>query len=208
MENKRMEFETIIIKRYANRKLYDTVQKEYITLNGLSKLIREGAEIQVIDNESGEDLTARTLTQIILEQENLGSSLISKSFLTNLIRTGEDQIATLQRNFQSSLGSWRQIDEEIRDRVQALVKKGELTAIEAEKIITKLISQSPIGRSLIEENNIKKNIDEKITSISKHKLIPTREDINQLIQQLDELEEKIEHAVQSKKEKGDESHGK
>jgi polyhydroxyalkanoate synthesis repressor PhaR len=159
MENKRMEFETIIIKRYANRKLYDTVRKEYITLNGLSKLIREGAEIQVIDNESGEDLTARTLTQIILEQENLGSSLISKSFLINLIRTGEDQIASLQRNFQGSLGSWRQIDE-------------------------------------------------KIASISKQKLIPTREDINQLIQQLDELEAKIEHAVQSKKEKGDESHGK
>jgi len=154
-----MEFETIIIKRYANRKLYDTVRKEYITLNGLSKLIREGAEIQVIDNESGEDLTARTLTQIILEQENLGSSLISKSFLINLIRTGEDQIASLQRNFQGSLGSWRQIDE-------------------------------------------------KIASISKQKLIPTREDINQLIQQLDELEAKIEHAVQSKKEKGDESHGK
>jgi len=154
-----MKFETIIIKRYANRKLYDTVQKEYITLNGLSKLIREGAEIQVIDNESGEDLTARTLTQIILEQENLGSSLISKSFLINLIRTGEDQIASLQRNFQGSLGSWRQIDE-------------------------------------------------KIASISKQKLIPTREDINQLIQQLDELEAKIEHAVQSKKEKGDESHGK
>jgi polyhydroxyalkanoate synthesis repressor PhaR len=159
MENKRMKFETIIIKRYANRKLYDTVQKEYITLNGLSKLIREGAEIQVIDNESGEDLTARTLTQIILEQENLGSSLISKSFLINLIRTGEDQIATLQRNFQSSLGSWRQIDE-------------------------------------------------KIASISKQKLIPTREDINQLIQQLDELEAKIENAVQSKEEKGEEPHGK
>jgi polyhydroxyalkanoate synthesis repressor PhaR len=159
MENKRMEFETIIIKRYANRKLYDTVRKEYITLNGLSKLIREGAEIQVIDNESGEDLTARTLTQIILEQENLGSSLISKSFLINLIRTGEDQIATLQRNFQSSLGSWRQIDE-------------------------------------------------KIASISKQKLIPTREDINQLIQQLDELEAKIENAVQSKEEKGEEPHGK
>jgi len=154
-----MEIETIIIKRYANRKLYDTVRKEYITLNGLSKLIREGAEIQVIDNESGEDLTARTLTQIILEQENLGSSLIPKSFLINLIRTGEDQIATLQRNFQGSLGSWRQIDE-------------------------------------------------KIASISKQKLIPTREDINQLIHQLDELEAKIENAVQSKEEKGEEPHGK
>lgn len=203
-----MEFETIIIKRYANRKLYDTFRKEYITLNGLSELIRQGAEIQVIDNESGEDLTARTLTQIILEQENLGSNLISKSFLTNLIRTGEDQIANLQRNFQSSLGSWRQIDEEIRDRVQALVKKGELTAIEAEKIIAKLISQSPIGRGLMEEKNIKKNIDQKIASISKQKIIPTKDDINQLIQQLNELEAKIEDAVQSKEEKGENQHGK
>ena len=58
-----------IIKRYSNRKLYDTAAKEYITLEAIADLIRAGEEIQVVDNVTEEDLTALTLSQIILEQE-------------------------------------------------------------------------------------------------------------------------------------------
>ncbi len=56
----------IIIKRYSNRKLYNTETKQYITLEGLGALIQQGQEIQVIDHISGDDLTALTLIQIIL----------------------------------------------------------------------------------------------------------------------------------------------
>ena len=59
----------VTIKRYPNRKLYNTEAKQYITLEGVADLIRQGAEIQVVDHASGEDLTALTLTQITLEQE-------------------------------------------------------------------------------------------------------------------------------------------
>jgi polyhydroxyalkanoate synthesis regulator protein len=59
----------IIIKRYPNRKLYNTEAKQYITLEGVADLIRQGAEIQVVDHASGEDLTAVTLTQIILSRK-------------------------------------------------------------------------------------------------------------------------------------------
>jgi polyhydroxyalkanoate synthesis repressor PhaR len=55
-----------LIKRYPNRKLYDTEAKSYITLEGVAALIRNGEDVQVIDHESGEDLTTLTLTQIIL----------------------------------------------------------------------------------------------------------------------------------------------
>ncbi len=59
----------VVIKRYPNRKLYDTIAKQYITLDGVAELVRQGSEIKVVDHASGEDLTAFTLTQIILEQE-------------------------------------------------------------------------------------------------------------------------------------------
>jgi len=58
-----------VIKRYPNRKLYDTQAKQYITLDRIAELIREGTDIQVIDHASGEDITALTLSQVIFEQE-------------------------------------------------------------------------------------------------------------------------------------------
>ena len=59
----------IVIKRYPNRKLYNTEAKQYVTLDGIAQLIREREEIQILDHATGEDLTAVTLTQIIVEQE-------------------------------------------------------------------------------------------------------------------------------------------
>ena len=71
-----------IIKRYPNRKLYDTDAKRYITLDGIAELIRDGAEVQVVDHTTNEDLTAVTLTQIIFEQEKRNSGFLPKSVLT------------------------------------------------------------------------------------------------------------------------------
>jgi polyhydroxyalkanoate synthesis repressor PhaR len=59
----------LIIKRYANRKLYDTTAKQYITLAGIADLIRQGVEVRVIDHETGDDLTAVITAQIIFAQE-------------------------------------------------------------------------------------------------------------------------------------------
>ncbi|MGD8806379.1 MAG: polyhydroxyalkanoate synthesis regulator DNA-binding domain-containing protein, partial [Chloroflexota bacterium] len=59
----------ILIKRYPNRKLYNTEAKQYVTLEGIAELIRQGQEVQITDHQTGEDLTAVTLTQIIFEQE-------------------------------------------------------------------------------------------------------------------------------------------
>src|SRR5205807_1319942 len=58
-----------LIKKYANRKLYDTRTSRYITLEGISELLRQGAEIQVVDRESGRDITAVTLSQIVTTEE-------------------------------------------------------------------------------------------------------------------------------------------
>ena len=66
----------IMIKRYQNRKLYDTQNSTYVTLYDISRMIKEGSDVQVIDNSTKEDLTAVTLTQILFEEEKKKKSLL------------------------------------------------------------------------------------------------------------------------------------
>lgn len=86
-----------IIKRYPNRKLYDTEAKRYVTLENIAQMIQTGRDVQVIDHETGEDLTNLTLSQIIFEQEKRGSGLLPRSLLTNLVRAGNDTIDQVRR---------------------------------------------------------------------------------------------------------------
>lgn len=86
-----------VIKRYPNRKLYDTEAKRYVTLEHIAALIQANQDVLVIDHETGEDLTTLTLSQIIFEQEKKGSGLLSRSLLTNLIRTGGDTWEQVRR---------------------------------------------------------------------------------------------------------------
>ena len=127
-----------IIKRYPNRKLYDTEEKQYITLNGIADLIRAGVELQVIDHASGQDLTAVTLTQIIFEEEKKQNGWLPNSLLTGLIRASGDRLTSIQRAIFSST-FWHQIDEEIKQRIQALTRLGELTDDESKNLLDKLL---------------------------------------------------------------------
>jgi polyhydroxyalkanoate synthesis repressor PhaR len=75
-----------VIKRYPNRKLYDTAARRYISLDGIADLIRDGAEVQVVEYNTGEDLTALILMQIIVEQEKKQSGFLPQSVLTGLVQ--------------------------------------------------------------------------------------------------------------------------
>ncbi|MEZ6012651.1 MAG: polyhydroxyalkanoate synthesis repressor PhaR [Hyphomonas sp.] len=77
--------EPIIIKKYANRRLYDTSTSSYVTLDHLSELVREGRDFEVRDAKTGEDLTRQVLTQIIFEQETKGEGALPLNFLRQLI---------------------------------------------------------------------------------------------------------------------------
>ncbi len=84
-----------VIKRYTNRKLYDTDQSRYVTLEDIARLVRDNEEVRVIDNETGGDLTAVTFAQIILEEEKRKTNLMSVPFLRKLIRSGEVAVQDL-----------------------------------------------------------------------------------------------------------------
>jgi polyhydroxyalkanoate synthesis repressor PhaR len=75
----------VTIKKYANRRLYDTESSTYITLDRLAQMVREGREFEVIDAKSGEDITRQVLTQIIVEEEARGATMLPLNFLKRLI---------------------------------------------------------------------------------------------------------------------------
>jgi polyhydroxyalkanoate synthesis repressor PhaR len=75
----------VTIKKYANRRLYDTESSSYITLDRLAQMVREGREFEVVDAKSGEDITRQVLTQIIVDEEARGSTMLPINFLKQLI---------------------------------------------------------------------------------------------------------------------------
>ena len=75
----------VTIKKYANRRLYDTESSTYITLDRLAQMVREGREFEVVDAKTGEDITRQVLTQIIVEEEARGATMLPLNFLKQLI---------------------------------------------------------------------------------------------------------------------------
>ncbi len=108
-----------VIKRYSNRKLYDTQESRYVTLEEIEELIRAGKEISVLDATTGEDMTSVTLAQIILENERSHRAALPAAFLHQLIKHGEAWQAFIQKSMQSSLegvvSSQREMDRVFRE---------------------------------------------------------------------------------------------
>jgi len=80
------------IKRYENRKLYDTEDRRYVSLEDIAMLVRRGIDVQVVDNATGDDITTQTLTQVIFEEGKRGRNPLSKDVLHEVIRFGNTLI--------------------------------------------------------------------------------------------------------------------
>lgn len=119
-----MDTTTRIIKRYANRKLYDTQDSRYVTLDQISEMIRAGEDVKVIDNSSKEDLTSVTLAQIIFEEEKRQRSFLPLSALRKVIQSGGDSLHHLVAQVQSSTGRVFRRDEKDLEGEEA-VSSGE-----------------------------------------------------------------------------------
>jgi polyhydroxyalkanoate synthesis repressor PhaR len=108
----------IVIKKYANRRLYDTSTSQYVTLDYLRDLVKKGTDFQVIDAKSGEDLTRGVLAQIIFEEEARGANLLPVDFLRQLIGFYGDSLQSVVPGYlQMSMNSFSQQQEEFRDRM-------------------------------------------------------------------------------------------
>jgi len=110
----------IVIKKYANRRLYNTQSSSYITLEDLSKMTREGVDFQVLDAKTGKDITHQILTQIIMEEESHGEQMLPISFLRQLIAMyGNSMQALMPHYLEASMDNFRANQRKLQETWQA-----------------------------------------------------------------------------------------
>lgn len=108
-----------VVKKYANRRLYNTATSSYVTLDELSQMIRRGEDFVVFDAKSGEDITRSVLTQIILEEDAKGKNLLPLSFLRQLIGFYDGQMQSfLPRYLEVSMETFAKNQEQMRGYVE------------------------------------------------------------------------------------------
>ena len=105
----------VVIKKYANRRLYNTVTSSYVTLDHLSRMVKDGVEFVVHDAKTGDDITRSVLTQIIVEEEAKGQSLLPVEFLRQLISFYGDSLQGLVPQYlEMTMASFSDNQEQIR----------------------------------------------------------------------------------------------
>jgi polyhydroxyalkanoate synthesis repressor PhaR len=115
----RNDDEAVVIKKYANRRLYDTQRSAYITLEDLGVMVREGREFRVVDAKSNDDITHNVLTQIIMEAETKGSTLLPVNFLRQLIGMyGDNMQGAVPQYLEASMAAFRKNQAQFRSAVE------------------------------------------------------------------------------------------
>ena len=110
----------IIVKKYANRRLYNTQTSSYVTLEDLSRMVKQGSEFVVYDAKTGEDITRAVLTQIIVEEEQKGQNLLPISFLRQLIGFYGDSMQFLVPGYlEQAMIAFAKNQEQMRDSLRA-----------------------------------------------------------------------------------------
>jgi polyhydroxyalkanoate synthesis repressor PhaR len=109
----------VIIKKYANRRLYNTETSSYITLEHLATMTREGRDFKVVDAKTDDDITHNVLTQIIMEEESRGQTMLPVSFLRQLISMyGDSMQAMVPGYLEASMDSFRRNQEQFKTAVE------------------------------------------------------------------------------------------
>jgi polyhydroxyalkanoate synthesis repressor PhaR len=106
----------VTIKKYANRRLYDTESSSYITLDRLAEMVREGREFEVLDAKTGDDITRQVLTQIIVDEEARGSTLLPLNFLKQIIGLyGNSMQSFVPQYLEAAMDAFQRNQSAVRD---------------------------------------------------------------------------------------------
>jgi polyhydroxyalkanoate synthesis repressor PhaR len=176
-----------VIKRYANRKLYDTDAKRYITLQGIADLIRQGLEVRVVDHETGADITLQVQAQIIFEEEKKTSGGLPGAVLTGLIQAGSDTLSHLRHAVLPNGHEWRaEVEAEIEERLRTLVRAGVMTKAEAERLAQLMAG----ARDLVDHPDWPSEAE--LQAALERRGVPTRAQLKQLAEQIERLAAEID----------------
>jgi len=113
----------VVVKKYANRRLYNTEASTYVTLDHLAAMVKEGRDFVVYDAKTGEDITRQVLTQIIMEEESKGDSLLPIGFLRQLISFYGDNLGALvPRYLEHTMGAFARQQEQMRQTMRTTME--------------------------------------------------------------------------------------
>lgn len=195
--------ESVVIKKYANRRLYNTETSTYVTLDDLAEMVRSDRDFVVYDAKSGDDLTHSVLTQIIVDQESKGQTLLPVPFLRQLIRFYGDSISRMVPTYlQFSMETLAREQERFRDQMSTAFGSHS-TPFEAYReharrnmaIFEQAMAMwSPFPNSPAAESDG----DEKSTDSSAEPEASSRNEIDELKSQLAAMQRKIEQLAQDK----------
>src|SRR6185437_6200745 len=109
----------VVVKKYANRRLYNTESSSYITLDTLAEMVRSGRDFVVYDAKTGEDITRTVLTQIIVEEESKGRAMLPTGFLRQLIGFyGDSMQSVVPKYLEQAMGAFSAQQEQVSKAVQ------------------------------------------------------------------------------------------
>lgn len=201
-----------IIKRYTNRKLYDTVESRYVTLDEIAAMIKEGTEVRIVDNRTKEDLTSVTLAQIIFEEEKKKNQM-PLSVLREIIRhPGESISGFIQKEVTPRVASIR---EEAESRLDKLLRREEAAKAGIPEAAVEETPQAAADAAgglspadLLKASqrafeDWQRKIDERVKHVVENltgNLPALGRDMQSLTQRLEELEKKLEQFEQQKKQ--------
>ncbi len=161
------------IRKYANRRLYDTSESRYVTLEDIRKLITDGENCYVEDSKSGEDLTRNILLQIITEQENQGddkssSPMFSNQVLQQLIRFyGDSMQGSMSGYLEQSISTFMEQQKLLREQMQQVIKANPMQAANPMEVVRKVAEQNLLlWKSLARGNFGRSALDKDDRSIS------------------------------------------
>ncbi|RKZ22730.1 hypothetical protein DRQ18_02030 [bacterium] len=190
-----------IIKKYSNRRMYDTTTSKPITLRGIAELISRGEEVKVVDHETGEDITPLTLAQIIMEQERgaIGAGS-AKLLLSELIKKGRERVKEfVEKSMLLAVDAIALTGERVRELIDEHVKKGRITREEGERIFETITKRIEESRKVLREE-IRSVIKEVIEEME----IPSREEVREIKEKIDSLNRKLSLLLDALKKMGEE----
>ena len=123
------------IKKYVNRKMYDTTDKQYVSLSDVAELIKSGEEVSIIDNKTGEDLTAAIVSRLIGQEKKTRQKVVSPRVMMQLLRKGSDTLTDYAKKYTTLLQSAVTLAEDEVDKlVGTLVQDKELSRSEGSRL--------------------------------------------------------------------------
>jgi polyhydroxyalkanoate synthesis repressor PhaR len=188
------------IKKFANRKLYDTTDKKYISRTRLSELIKQGKDIIIIDTETGEDLTAAIVSNLIATTRGKAGGTVSSGVLIQLFRKGGNALTDYAKRYVSFWQrSFTMAEDEIDDMVKKLVKSKEISRSEGTRLKREIMGFTTSLKEWISDA-----IDKRLKEVLAATHLATKDQVSELNSRIKTLEKKLEkfEELQTKEKKG------